>query len=106
MQQWSITPLLLASLLVAGAGTGITQPQQLTDRALIVGTKHSPPLLRYLTTTLPGRVDVSPAPFERQDYGMAAPSGRALREPSNRVLLDTLTQSAWQDLLYRHMGTQ
>jgi polar amino acid transport system substrate-binding protein len=68
---------------------------------------YDAPLLRYLATTeLPGKIEVLPATFERQDYGIAMSAGSALREPINRVLLDKITQPAWKDLLYRYMGVR
>jgi polar amino acid transport system substrate-binding protein len=66
---------------------------------------YDAPLLRYLAMTeLQGKIEVLPATFERQNYGMALPSGSALREPINRVLLKVIAQPAWQDLLYRYLG--
>jgi polar amino acid transport system substrate-binding protein len=68
---------------------------------------YDAPLLRYLATTeLPGKVEVLPATFERQDYGIAMAAGSTLREPINRVLLDKITRTAWKDLLYRYMGVR
>jgi ABC-type amino acid transport substrate-binding protein len=66
---------------------------------------YDAPLLRYLATNeLRGAVKVLPTTFERQDYCMALPTGNTLREAINRVLLQKITQPAWQDLLYRYMG--
>jgi polar amino acid transport system substrate-binding protein len=67
---------------------------------------YDAPILRYLVTTeLPGKVQVLPAVFERQDYGIALPSGSPLREPINRLLLEKISAPAWKDVLYRYLGS-
>jgi ABC-type amino acid transport substrate-binding protein len=66
---------------------------------------YDAPLLRHLATTeLQGQIEVLPTVFELQYYGIAMPSGSVLREPINRLLLDKITQPAWQDTLYRYLG--
>jgi polar amino acid transport system substrate-binding protein len=66
---------------------------------------YDAPLLRFLANNeLRGAVEVPPMTFERQDYGMALPTRSTLREAINRVLLQNITQPAWQDLLYRYLG--
>ena len=60
--------------------------------------------LALAMTELQGQIEVLPATFERQNYGIALPAGSALREPINRVLLEKIAQPAWQDVLYRYLG--
>jgi polar amino acid transport system substrate-binding protein len=55
-------------------------------------------------TAFKGTVEVLPATFERQDYGIALPASSDLRESINRVLLDTIHRNAWEDVLYRYLG--
>ncbi len=62
-------------------------------------------MLRYLClTSFPGELDVLPATFEKQDYAIALPEGSPLREPLNRVLLERLIDSGWQETLRRYFG--
>lgn len=68
---------------------------------------YDEPLLRYLVITeLQGRVEVLPRIFERQNYGIALPSGSGLREPINPVLLEKIGGPWWQETLYRYLGKQ
>ena len=61
--------------------------------------------IRYLAlTAFKGTVEVLRATFERQDYGLAIPSGSALRESINRSLLEKIHQPQWRDVLYRYLG--
>ena len=78
--------------------------QALTDNHLDAMV-YDAPLLRHLAlTSFKGAVEVLRATFERQDYGIAMPSGSALREPINRSLLEKIRQPQWQDVLYRYLG--
>jgi ABC-type amino acid transport substrate-binding protein len=66
---------------------------------------YDAPLLRYLALTeFQETVDVLPGTFERQDYGLAFPTGSALREPINRIILEKIHQPAWQNVLIRYLG--
>ncbi len=66
---------------------------------------YDAPLLRYLARTeFLGAVKVLPARFKRQNYGIAMPTGSALREPVNRALLQIIEQSEWEDILYQYLG--
>ncbi|MFQ5658753.1 MAG: transporter substrate-binding domain-containing protein [Candidatus Methylomirabilales bacterium] len=68
---------------------------------------YDEPLLRYLLITeLQGKVEVLPRSFERQHYGIALPSSSDLREPINPVLLEKISGSWWQEVLYRYLGKQ
>ncbi len=66
---------------------------------------YDAPILRYLVhKKFPGRLDVLPQTFVRQDYGIALPEGSPLREPINRVLLKKIQDEAWQDILQQYFG--
>ena len=66
---------------------------------------HDRPLLRHLIND-PDRdaLRLAPGDFGRQDYGIALPSGSAMREPLNRALLRHLDGDAWTGTLTRHLG--
>ena len=54
---------------------------------------YDAPLLRYLAMTeFQTTVAVLPVTFDRQDYGIAFPTGSPLREPVNRLLLQKIRQ--------------
>jgi ABC-type amino acid transport substrate-binding protein len=42
--------------------------------------------------------------FHREDYGIALPKGSSLREPINRVLLETIHGREWQDIIHQYLG--
>lgn len=66
---------------------------------------YDAPILRYLAhKKFPGRLDVLPQTFVRQDYGIALPEGSPLREPINRVLLQKIQDEAWQDIPQQYFG--
>ncbi len=66
---------------------------------------YDAPLLRYLVHKgWPGRLDVLPQTFVRQDYGIALPEGSPLREPINRILLLKIRDDAWLDILQQYFG--
>jgi ABC-type amino acid transport substrate-binding protein len=66
---------------------------------------YDAPILKYLVNSrFQGVLEVLPAIFDRQDYGIAYPGGSPLREPINRVLLEHIRGPAWRDLLQRHLG--
>ena len=68
---------------------------------------YDAPLLRYTVLTGPSRaVEVLPFTFQRQDYGIALPSGSPLREPINRVLLKKIKHPDWGATLNRYLGTE
>lgn len=68
---------------------------------------YDAPILRYLCGEVAGgTLLVLPSVFDRQDYGIALPTGSALREPLNRALLERVTSSWWNDTLNRYLGTQ
>ena len=66
---------------------------------------YDAPLLRYLINQgFKGRLQVLPNTFLRQDYGIALPPRSPLRETVNRVLLQKISESAWQDTVYKYLG--
>ena len=66
---------------------------------------YDAPLLRYLINQgFKGSLQVLPNTFLRQDYGIALPPRSALRETVNRVLLQKISESAWQDTVYKYLG--
>ena len=63
------------------------------------------PLLRHLLVERFGeRLELVPGVFGRQDYGIALPSGSALREPLNHALLTYLDSPRWSATLTRYLG--
>ena len=65
------------------------------------------PILRYLCGEVAGgTLLVLPSVFDRQDYGIALPTGSTLREPLNRALLERVTSSWWDETLNRYLGNQ
>jgi polar amino acid transport system substrate-binding protein len=66
---------------------------------------YDAPLLRYLVNQkFKGRLQVLPNTFLRQDYGIALTAGGRLRESVNRVLLQKISEPAWQDTVYKYLG--
>jgi polar amino acid transport system substrate-binding protein len=66
---------------------------------------YDAPLLRYLAITeFQTTAAVLPVTFDRQDYGIAFPTGSPLREPVNRLMLKKIRQAAWQEVLTRYLG--
>jgi ABC-type amino acid transport substrate-binding protein len=62
------------------------------------------PIMKYLVNTqYPGRLQVLPQTFSRQDYGIALTSGSNLREPLNRSLLRHIRSEEWEALLQRYL---
>lgn len=65
---------------------------------------YDAPLLRYVATTeMGGSVDILPNTFDRQDYCFALPTGSALREPINQILLRDTTKALWRDILFEYL---
>ena len=66
---------------------------------------YDAPILRYLVNQrYVHELRVLPERFERQDYGIALPTGSPLREPINVVLLETIADPSWEHTLFRYMG--
>lgn len=66
---------------------------------------YDAPILRHrVLHGYADRLEVLPGSFEPQDYGIAFPTGSALREPVNQQLLKLLREPLWQDVLFRYLG--
>ncbi|KAA3614544.1 MAG: ABC transporter substrate-binding protein [Planctomycetota bacterium] len=67
---------------------------------------YDAPILRYMASTdYQDQIDVLPFLFERQDYAIAMPLDSELRKPVNRLLLEAVGDPAWEDTLYKYMGS-
>lgn len=68
---------------------------------------YDEPILRYqIKQEFADSLTVLADSFERQDYGIAMPSGSPLREPFNRVLLRYVRDPGWRTTLTRYLGSQ
>jgi ABC-type amino acid transport substrate-binding protein len=66
---------------------------------------YDAPILRFLVSSVyPDKLRVLHLVLQRQDYGIALPSGSPLREEVNRVLLEIVRSDEWQTLLDRYLG--
>ncbi|WP_274600223.1 transporter substrate-binding domain-containing protein [Thiocystis violacea] len=66
---------------------------------------YDKPILSYqIHRQFDDRLRMLSVRFERQDYGIALPSGSALREKLNQALLESLHDPAWDELLFRYLG--
>lgn len=66
---------------------------------------YDAPILRYqVTQEYSEQLHVLPGSFARQDYGLALVSSSNLREDINQVILEVLSSSEWQDILFRYLG--
>jgi ABC-type amino acid transport substrate-binding protein len=75
------------------------------ERGVIDAFVYDAPILRYLARNeYPGTLSVLTDRFLRQDYAIALPSGSALRESINQVLLKEISQPAWKDTLFHYLG--
>jgi polar amino acid transport system substrate-binding protein len=64
------------------------------------------PILRYLVNQrYVNRLQVLPQRFDRQYYAIALPTGSPMREAINRVLLEKISDPAWEHTLFRYMGS-
>ena len=66
---------------------------------------YDAPVLRYLISRdYPRRLEVLPGIFERQYYALGLTPQSPLRETVNLSLMETLSQSSWEDVLVRFLG--
>lgn len=66
---------------------------------------YDAPLLQYfIETEFKGDIEISPAIFQRQDYGFAIAQDSELREPFNRVLLRIVRNESWREKLEKYLG--
>ncbi len=67
---------------------------------------YDEPFLRYeIRNQYRGQFTVFALNVDTQLYAFAVREGSPLREPINRVLLRKIHEPAWNDLLYRYLGT-
>ncbi|MCL4251318.1 MAG: transporter substrate-binding domain-containing protein [Anaerolineae bacterium] len=64
----------------------------------------SPVLIYYANTEGQGKVQVVGPLFERQDYGIALPTGSPLREVIDRALLEIVEDNIYDDIYARWFG--
>ncbi|MCA9905635.1 MAG: transporter substrate-binding domain-containing protein [Anaerolineae bacterium] len=64
----------------------------------------SPVLIYYANTDGQGKVQVVGPLFERQDYGIALPTGSPLREVIDRALLELVEDNLYDDIYARWFG--
>ncbi len=63
-------------------------------------------LLRYMANQeFSGKIDLLPLSFNLQDYAIALPPGSELRRSLNEELLRFRESDAWDDLVFRYLGT-
>lgn len=63
-------------------------------------------LLQYMAKQdFPNRIDMLPISFNIQDYAIALRPKSSLRRPLNEELLRYRESDAWDDLVYRYLGT-
>jgi polar amino acid transport system substrate-binding protein len=65
------------------------------------------PFLRYVARSEPyaGKVTVLPQTLQTEQYGIALRDGSPWRKPVDRALLHRIEAPAWQDLIYRYLGS-
>jgi ABC-type amino acid transport substrate-binding protein len=84
----------------------INEALEALDDGIINALVYDKPLLQYyINRNYKGKIDLVPHTFLLQDYGIALPQGSSIREPINRMLLKKIHEDAWQDLLYKHLGS-
>lgn len=67
---------------------------------------YDAPILQFLAKSkFSGEIEVLPETFDRQDYGIALPTGSPLREPINRALLEQIRSPEWRLTLSRYLGS-
>lgn len=66
---------------------------------------YDAPMLRYLVNKEYGdNIEVLKNIFRTQQYGLGLAPASPLREPINHILLETINQPGWRDLLYGYFG--
>jgi polar amino acid transport system substrate-binding protein len=65
------------------------------------------PFLRYVARSEPyeGKITVLPLTLQTEQYGIALRDGSPWRKPVDRALLHRIATPAWQDLIYRYLGS-
>jgi polar amino acid transport system substrate-binding protein len=68
---------------------------------------HDEPILRYnVHLNHVGRLELLPQLLDPQAYGIALPSGSALREPLDQALLEIVESPNWRALKAKYLGPQ
>ena len=66
---------------------------------------YDAPLLKYLVNShFKESLTVVDKLFELQHYGIAFPENSVLREPVNRLMLDMIRRSEWQEIQNKYLG--
>ncbi len=96
---------------MAGRGIRVARYDDINDslQGLLDGevraVVYDKPLMQYVALqNFDNAVQVLEDDIGRQDYGIALPTGSALREPMNRSLLRYLRTDAWSRVLDRYLG--
>jgi ABC-type amino acid transport substrate-binding protein len=85
----------------------LEQALRLLDEGRADAVVYDEPILRYrVEQAFDDSLMVLPGSFERQDYGIAMPSGSRLREPFNRALLRLLYEPVWRNRMAEYSGGQ
>lgn len=62
------------------------------------------PILQWLVAERASGLRILPETLERQDYGIALPTGSAMREDLNRAILRVIGSPSWRDVRTRYLG--
>ncbi len=66
---------------------------------------YDAPILQYVVLNeYPSQIQVLPATFEKQDYGIVIPPQSPLRESVNQAVLQVITTPQWDETLRRYLG--
>jgi len=76
----------------------------LEDDAIDALVYDAPVLIYYANTEGQGKVQIVGPLFDRQDYGIALPTGSALREDIDRALLELLEDGIYDEIYERWFG--
>lgn len=68
---------------------------------------YDAPMLSYWSNrTADAEFRVLPVTFEKQNYGIALPTGSPLREPINQLILRKLKSENWEKIVRKYLGDQ
>ena len=83
----------------------VSQALQALGQGTTDAVVYDGPILRYLANAeLTSPVRVLPTLFERQDYAIALVEDSPYRERINRILLQKIGDSWWEEVLRRYLG--
>ena len=87
--------------------TSIDEAYPLLETGRVQAVVYDYPVLRYHALNFgDGRVEVVGAPFNREDYGIAFPSGSPLREEVNRALLQLREDGTYDQIYAKWFGRE